>query len=117
MLKPLPELIAEVSEHIRLVDAATARAEARDNDGLVIDVREPPEVEEKPSPANINVPRGMLEVRLPELVPDPNRPIYLHCATGGRARLSAEQLQRIGYTSVSAITCGIDTVRERLGDD
>lgn len=116
MLKTLPELISEVSRSIRAVDAETAAAEARQNDGVVIDVREPPEVEAKPSPAALTVPRGMLEVRLPELVPDASRPIYLHCASGGRARLAAEQLQRIGYENVAAITCDVDTVCEHLGD-
>lgn len=116
MLKTLPELIEEVSPTIRLMDAATASAEARQNDGVVIDVREPPEVDAKPSPATLAVPRGMLEVRLPELVPDASRPIYLHCASGGRARLAAEQLQRIGYENVAAITCDVDTVCEQLDD-
>jgi rhodanese-related sulfurtransferase len=114
MLKPLTELIAEVSPNIRLVDAKTAHEEIRANNGVLVDVREPPEVEQKPSSATLSVPRGVLEVRLPELVTDPERPIYLHCATGGRARLSAEQLQRIGYRNVSAITCGIDTVCEHF---
>lgn len=116
MLKPLSELIAEISGSIRTVDAQTASAEVRQNDGVVIDVREPPEVEARPSPATMAVPRGMLEVRLPELVPEANRPVYLHCASGGRARLAAEQLQRIGYENVSAITCDVDTVCEHLGD-
>ena len=36
--------------------------------------------------------------------------IYLHCASGGRAALAAEQLQRIGYKNVKAISCGHDEV-------
>ena len=37
--------------------------------------------------------------------PDADMEIYLHCASGGRAALAAEQLQRIGYTNVKAISC------------
>ena len=38
------------------------------------------------------------------------RPIYLHCATGGRATLAAEQLQRIGYNKVTVISCKAENV-------
>ncbi len=116
MLKPLTELIQEVAAHVRAVDAHTAREEALENNGIIIDVREPAEVAANPSPCTTAIPRGVLEVKLPELVPDADRPIYLHCATGGRARLSAEQLQRIGYRNVTAISCGIEGVCEALVD-
>lgn len=117
MLKPLSELIQEVADHVRAVDAHTAREEALDNGGIIIDVREPAEIAANPSPGTVAIPRGVLEVKLPELVPQADRPIYLHCATGGRARLSAEQLQRIGYENVTAISCGIEAICEALIDD
>ena len=94
------------------MDAKTARAEMKDNQGVLLDVREPPETVTHPAPESINVPRGVLEVKMPELYPDENHPIYLHCATGGRARLGAEQLERVGYRRVTAISCGIETVCE-----
>ncbi|MEE4173865.1 MAG: rhodanese-like domain-containing protein [Xanthomonadales bacterium] len=112
MLKTLPELIAEASTGLRVVNAASARNEIRENQGILIDVREPPEVQAHPSQGAINIPRGVLEVKMPELYPDENQPIYLHCATGGRARLGAEQLERIGYRRVTAISCGVETVCE-----
>jgi len=116
MLKSLPDLIQEVAGHVRAVDVRTAREEARENGGLIIDVREPPEVAEQASPGTVAIPRGVLEVKLPELVSEPSRPLYLHCASGGRARLSAEQLQRMGYENVTAISCGIETVCDVLSD-
>lgn len=117
MLKTLPELIREVSANVRVLDADSAREEAGDTGGLLIDVREPPEVAADPSPAELNIPRGLLEIKLPEAVQDPARPIYVHCATGGRARLAAEQLQRIGYTRVTAVSCAFDRVREAFRDE
>ena len=112
MLKPLSELIAEISPDLRIVDAETARGEMQANGGLLLDVREPGEVAARPNAAALNVPRGVLEVKVPEMETDADRPIYLHCATSGRARLGAEQLGRIGYSNVTAISCGIDRVCE-----
>jgi len=116
MLKSVPELLEEVAGGVRVVDAATAREECRANDGVVLDIREPAELDVKTAKGTVHVPRGLLEFKLPELVPDHDRPIYLHCASGGRARLGAEQLRRLGYTNVSAISCGIDTVCEVFED-
>ena len=105
MLKPAAELLAEISDDLRIIDAALAREELGGNDGLLIDVREPGEAEALPNPAAVNVPRGLLEFQVPPMAPTPERPIYLHCASGGRARLGAEQLARLGYANVTVIGC------------
>ena len=47
---------------------------------------------------------------MPEIAPAPEHPIYVHCATGGRARFGAEQLARLGYTNVTVIGCDAATV-------
>ena len=112
MLKTLPELIAEASAGLRVIDASTARQELKENHGVLVDVREPPETAAHPAAGAVNIPRGVLEVKMPELYPDEDRPIYLHCATGGRARLGTEQLERLGYRRVTAISCGIETITE-----
>lgn len=110
MLKPATELLAEISRDLRIIDAALAREELGDNEGLLIDVREPGEVEALPNPAAVNVPRGLLEFQVPDLAPAPGQPIYLHCASGGRARLGAEQLARLGYSRVTVIGCDAGAV-------
>jgi phage shock protein E len=111
MLKSLPELVAEARAGLRCLDAATAHEEMLENQGLVIDVREPVEVNDLSMPLSINLPRGILEMKIAELTPDADRPLYLHCATGGRATFAAEQLQRMGYTRVTVITCPVDQVK------
>ncbi|RLQ23318.1 rhodanese-like domain-containing protein [Seongchinamella sediminis] len=113
MLKTVPELVAEARTDLRCVDAATATAEVNENQGTIVDVRELIEVENLNAPHSLNIPRGILEMKITELVPDENHPIYLHCATGGRATLAAEQLKRMGYRKVTVITCPIDTVMEQ----
>jgi len=110
MLMTVPELIAQVRAELRLLDAATAMAECADKSGIVIDVREPGEVQAKPAGGSVNIPRGVLEMMALEKFKEPDHPIYVHCASGVRAVLAAEQLLRLGYTDVTVISCGIDDV-------
>jgi len=110
MLKTIPQLIAEIRPSIRCITASDAKAERAENQGLLVDVREPAEVADHPTPGAINIPRGVLEMKVSELHPSSGTPIYVHCATGARASLSAEQLQRLGYTQVSVITCDLETI-------
>ena len=105
------DLIKQVKQNIRCIDAQTAAAERAQNKGLLIDVREPAEHLAKPAVGAINIPRGLLEMKLMELEQDPNKAIYLHCATSARAALSAEQLKRVGYKNVSVITCNMDDIQ------
>ena len=112
MLMTVPELLAKVKTELRLLDAASALPECERKGGVLIDVREPSEVQAKSSNGAANIPRGVVEMMVLEKFKDPTQPIYIHCASGARAALAAEQLQRLGYSDVTAITCGIDTICE-----
>ncbi|AFV00271.1 rhodanese-like domain-containing protein [Simiduia agarivorans] len=109
-LKTVPELVAEARANVRCVDAPTAKAEMANNQGILVDVREPGEAAAKAAKGAINIPRGVLEMKIGELCASADQPIYIHCATGGRAALAAEQLLRMGYTQVTALACGVDQV-------
>lgn len=111
MLLTVAELISQVKNQIRCIDAATAASERALNKGLLIDVREPAEHSAKPAFGAINIPRGLLEMKMLELEKDPGRAIYLHCASSARAALGAEQLKRVGYENVSVITCNMDEIQ------
>ena len=110
MLKTIPDLVQEIRPSIRCVTAEQAKQEMTNNGGIMIDVREPMEVAEHPTPGAINIPRGVLEMKVSELHPHEETRLYIHCATGARATLSAEQLMRIGYQQVSVITCDIESI-------
>ncbi|QFU77263.1 rhodanese-like domain-containing protein [Halioglobus maricola] len=116
MLKTVPELVTEARAGLRCVDIETAKAELKENNGTVIDVRELVEVSHLEATGSLNIPRGILEMKIGEAVPDENRTLYLHCATGGRATFAAQQLVKMGYRNVTVITCPIETICTVMAD-
>jgi len=111
VLKTIPDLLESIPFTIRKLDAISACQECVDNNGLRIDVREPEEAANTPIKGSINIPRGLLEMRMLNEYPQADKAIYVHCATGARATLSAEQLMRIGYENVTVISCALDIIQ------
>ena len=109
------DLVAEARAKIR--EVAPGAFHAAVADAVVIDVREPSEFETGHIPGAINIPRGVLEFQVdahPAVanVSDPalshkERPIVVVCRTGGRAALSAVNLQRLGFANVRSIAGGV----------
>jgi len=102
MILSVQELVAQAKKSVECVSAD--QAFSREN-ATFIDVREPAEVADSPVENSLTIPRGVLEMNIAKHCTDVGMEIYLHCATGGRATLAAEQLQRIGYKNVKAISC------------
>ena len=109
------DLVAKARAKIR--EVAPGAFHAAVTDAVVIDVREPSEFETGHIPGAINIPRGVLEFQVdahPAVanVSDPalshkERPIVVVCRTGGRAALSAVNLQRLGFGDVRSIAGGV----------
>lgn len=110
------DLIAEARAAIR--EVAPAEFAANPGNAVVIDVREPAEFETGHLPGAVNIPRGVLEFQVDAhpavaYVSDPalshkDRPLLLVCRTGGRAALSARNLQRMGFTDVRSLAGGVE---------
>lgn len=114
MLKTIPDIVTVLKEKTRLITANDAALEIANNDGLVIDVREPSECAGISAKGTINIPRGLLEMKMLAIETNSARPIYLHCASGVRAIFAAEQLTRIGYENVTVITCSMPTLAQTV---
>ena len=56
---------------------------------------------------NIVIPRGWLEFRVTDFVPDKDAPIIVYCGTNQRSPLAARTLLRMGYTNVKNYAEGI----------
>ncbi|MFN2549547.1 MAG: molybdopterin-synthase adenylyltransferase MoeB [Myxococcales bacterium] len=73
---------------------------------VVVDVREKQETDQGILPGAKVVPRGYLELRIEEAVPDHDADIVLYCAGGTRSLLAARTLQDMGYSRVRSMAGG-----------
>ncbi|HEV2128406.1 MAG TPA: molybdopterin-synthase adenylyltransferase MoeB, partial [Thermomicrobiales bacterium] len=74
----------------------------------LIDIREQDEVDQGLAEGAIHIPRGYLELRIEQAVPDRDTPMVLYCAGGTRSLLAAKALQDLGYTHVASLEGGFD---------
>jgi molybdopterin/thiamine biosynthesis adenylyltransferase/rhodanese-related sulfurtransferase len=80
----------------------------------VIDVRETDEVTAGKLPGATHIPRGFLESRIENTVPDRSQRIILYCASGNRSALAANTLIRdLGYEHVESMTGGYTLWKDR----
>jgi molybdopterin/thiamine biosynthesis adenylyltransferase/rhodanese-related sulfurtransferase len=98
------ELLQQVKTEID--EVAPAEAAARADEPAFLDVRERDEWEEGHIPGAVWIPRGNLESRIEQTLPDRGRPIVVYCAGGSRSAFAARTLTELGYTTVASLTGG-----------
>ena len=107
MPETFPQLLQRVKRDIKEVNIEQTReALAAPEPPVLVDVRERDEYEEGALKDAIHIPRGYLELRIENAVPDRERPIVLYCAGGTRSALAAQALQTLGYSNVSSLAGG-----------
>ncbi len=79
----------------------------------LVDVREESEFAKDHLPGAIHLGKGVIERDVEARVPDLNTPMVLYCGGGFRSALAADNLQKMGYTSVFSMDGGIRAWRER----
>lgn len=101
------DIFSEAKRRVDEVDAKQTSdlIETRDDVSL-IDVREKNEWDEGHIPGARHIPRGYLELRVENAMPDKDRPIVLYCAGGVRSVLAARTLQEMGYQNVKSVEGG-----------
>jgi molybdopterin/thiamine biosynthesis adenylyltransferase/rhodanese-related sulfurtransferase len=108
------DLISRAKESIEEVQPTETDAELRDGDVALVDVREQHEFEERHIDGAIHVPRGHLESRIEQFVPDRSKRVILYCASGNRSALAAKTLRdELGYEDVASMAGGITLWRDR----
>ncbi len=73
---------------------------------VLLDVREREEYREGHLEGAISLPRGFLEMRVEEVVPDKKTPIVAYCAGGVRSLMAARTLKEMGYEKVVSMAGG-----------
>ncbi len=109
------DLVDEARAKIQEVAPGTFKTDR--GNAVLIDVREPAEFDTGHIPGAINIPRGVLEFQVDAhpavahvsdaALSHKDRPIVVVCRTGGRAALSAVNLQRLGFANVRSIAGGV----------
>lgn len=116
MIKTAAQLVQEVKQIITEISTSELAKRMAD-DILLVDVREPDEYAQGHIGSAINIPRGVLEMQLPQhpKVQSWASPleqlnavdIYLICRSGARSALAAESLSRLGLRRVYSISGGM----------
>jgi molybdopterin/thiamine biosynthesis adenylyltransferase/rhodanese-related sulfurtransferase len=109
-------LLKDVKAKIRETDVESLRKEIEGQKGkggngngagpILVDVREKDEWTEGFIPGARWIPRGFLELRIEDQVPERSAEIVLYCAGGTRSALAARALAELGYTNVKSLAGG-----------
>jgi len=103
----IKELIDAANAAVPRITPEEAGAMIAKGDVLIVDVRDPPELQATGKIAGaLNVARGMLEYRADPKSPlhdprfDKAKTMILYCASGGRSALGGKLLKDMGYEKV-----------------
>ncbi len=87
------------------IDTVAARLAAGET-LTIIDVREDSEYAAGHLPGAIHISKGVMERDIETKIPDPATELILYCGGGFRSALTADNLQKMGYTNVLSMDGG-----------
>jgi glyoxylase-like metal-dependent hydrolase (beta-lactamase superfamily II)/rhodanese-related sulfurtransferase len=112
--KTIAQMLAEAAASVpfmSLLELKT-RIEAATDELLVLDVRERDAYEQSHIPGARLLPRGQLELRVNQELPDPTRRIVACCEFGRISTLATATLREMGYRRAVALDGGMQAWRE-----
>jgi glyoxylase-like metal-dependent hydrolase (beta-lactamase superfamily II)/rhodanese-related sulfurtransferase len=112
--KTVAQLLAEAAATVPFMslEELKARVEAGESDLIVLDVRERDAYEDAHIPGARLLPRGQLELRVNQDLPDPTPRILAYCEFGRISTLAAATLREMGYQRAVALDGGMKAWRE-----
>jgi glyoxylase-like metal-dependent hydrolase (beta-lactamase superfamily II)/rhodanese-related sulfurtransferase len=112
--KSVSQLLAEAAARVPFMALAELdrRLSDRPNDLLVLDVREDAAFRNGHIPTARHLPRGQLELRVNEEIPDPTLRIVTYCEFGKISTLAAATLRELGFIRAVALDGGMKAWRE-----
>jgi len=93
---------------IEQVPAANWNAWIEENNGVLLDVREPAEWAGGVLPESIQISLAFLPASLGQL--DPDQPVLVVCRAGNRSLVAAQFLQRNGFTKAANLYGGLTSI-------
>ena len=108
MAKTFQDIMADARKEIPEVTAQQVSDLLKNNgkSPVILDVREKDEWREGHLDGAVSLPRGFLEIKVENTVPDKNTPIVAYCAGGVRSLLAAKIMREMGYQNVSSMAGG-----------
>ena len=107
MAKTYQELMTEARDSVPEVTIDEVQAQMENGARpTLLDVREREEYREGHLEGSVPLPRGFLEMRIEEAVPDKSTPIVAYCAGGVRSLIAARTLKEMGYEKVTSMSGG-----------
>ena len=112
--KTVAQMLAEAAAAVPFMSLAElkTRAEACPDDLIILDVRERDAYEEGHVPGAKQLPRGQLELRVNQELPDPTRRIVVYCEFGRISTLATATLRELGFQRAVALDGGMKAWRE-----
>lgn len=112
--KTVAQMLAEAAATVPFISLLElkARAEADPNGMVILDVRERDAYEEGHIPGAKLLPRGQLELRVNQDLPDPSRRIVSCCEFGRISTLATATLRDMGFQRAVALDGGMKAWRE-----
>jgi rhodanese-related sulfurtransferase len=101
------QLVDEAKKRVKETNVAEVKRSMDAGEKFVlVDVREESEWARGHLPGAIHLGKGIIERDIEQRVPDAETKIILYCGGGFRSALSADNLQKMGYTDVESMDGG-----------
>jgi rhodanese-related sulfurtransferase len=100
------ELVDDAKSRIKEVSVEEARRKLEQRSAKLVDVREDNEWDAGHARGAEHLGRGIIERDIEKRIPDKATEVILYCGGGFRSALSADNLQRMGYSNVRSMAGG-----------
>lgn len=100
------DLLSQARQSQKEISIEEALRIIESNKATLVDVRESDEFRTGFIKGAVHIPRGFLELKVEQLIPDRKTPLVLYCGGGNRSLLAAECLSRMGYENVQSMAGG-----------
>jgi len=110
------KILKDVKARIRETDVESVRKvvdaqKGKSGDGngagpILVDIRDKDEWTEGFIPGARWIPRGFLELRVEDQIPERSSEVIVYCAGGTRSALAARSMEELGYTNVKSMAGG-----------
>jgi glyoxylase-like metal-dependent hydrolase (beta-lactamase superfamily II) len=112
--KTVEQLLAEATAKVPFMSLAELKKRIEKADGslIVLDVREKDAFDAAHVPGAQHLPRGQLELRINDVLPDPTARIVTVCELGKISTLAAATLRELGFLRAAALDGGMKAWRD-----